>query len=216
MSRRKKRGARRDTSVKATVRRMLVQYPGLFQDKGDCFNQLFLVIGNGYEWDGGCLIETARQYDDDEPRWADEDGKRDGDIGDVGDSEIDAMIMRQRILWAKTENNRIRFVLENFEAMFEGPVMALRCVYPVCDYSLLFNMPKDVRPDWRAACDETSRLLNAWLISQNRRQEIHNLGRAAKLNAEFRAKHFAKKDAEMRELFKSILDEAESAQCSAS
>jgi len=38
------------------IQEMFDKYPKLFQTRWDCLNQLFCVIGNGYDWVKGELI----------------------------------------------------------------------------------------------------------------------------------------------------------------
>lgn len=87
-------------------------YPDLFRTRVDVIDHLFFVVGNGYRWVDGVLVEInpdplARiEYQLD----ADDDGVR--PLPDDGEP---------------------------------------RCFYPVSrDYSAVYTVPDDVRPDWLA------------------------------------------------------------------
>lgn len=50
--------------VDSHIKRMMLQYPTLFKTRRDCLAHLFLVNGNGYDWDeNGCLVESYSTYD---------------------------------------------------------------------------------------------------------------------------------------------------------
>ena len=53
-------------NVELTIQAMFDDYPTLFKDRSDCLNQLFCVIGNGYEWYNGELAEDADAYSKEE------------------------------------------------------------------------------------------------------------------------------------------------------
>jgi hypothetical protein len=190
-------------TVKETVRRMLIQWPMLFRNKSDCFNHLFLTIGNGYEWVDGCLVDRFADPNDDQPHWSDETGESNSGLVS-GIPEIEERLKQHRILEAKRENAQIQLVLEIFDAFFDEHV-AFRNPYPPSEYSDLFHMPDDVQPDWRHACREASLALQVWL-KQEQRSRLP-LEPVIAMNREFRQKHFAAEDARMAEITKGILSE---------
>lgn len=188
-----------DRSVKATVRRMLIQYPMLFATKSDCFEHLFLVNGNGYDWHDGCLADVYSDKDD-EPRWADENGDPRPGEPVISLPEIEKRLREQRILDAKRQNSNIRLVLENFDAIFNEPVRFIN-PYPVCEYSDLFHMPDDVKPDWRDACYEAAQALQVWLNGQR----DYPIDEAKTRNRAFLNQHFADRVARMAEIARAVL-----------
>ena len=46
-------------TLKETVRENLLNYPLLFKNALDVYDQLFCVIGNGYKWKDGELVSTS-------------------------------------------------------------------------------------------------------------------------------------------------------------
>ena len=55
-------------TLELTIQDMFDRYPGLFKDRSDCLNQLFCVIGNGYEWRNGELYCIGHDEDDNSAR----------------------------------------------------------------------------------------------------------------------------------------------------
>jgi len=45
------------TSLDITLLTMIMCYPTLFQNRDEALNHLFVVLGNGYEWEKGILVE---------------------------------------------------------------------------------------------------------------------------------------------------------------
>lgn len=45
-------------TLKNTVRNMILAYPALFRNALEAYNHLFCVIGTGYEWKNGQLVDT--------------------------------------------------------------------------------------------------------------------------------------------------------------
>jgi hypothetical protein len=181
-------------TVKETVFRMLIHYPSLFADKADCYHHLFIVLGNGYDWINGGLIDKFDKLGD-EPRWEDESG-----AGKPDESPFIVDFMRNdRILIAKRNNARIRFALDNIDFIIAEPVHFDNRVYPVCNLTSLFHMPKNVREDWKQACNEASSALAYWMRQEQRFP--YPFEEATRLNKEFRQKHFKEQDQRMRSLF---------------
>lgn len=185
-------------TVRQVVFRSLIKYPMLFKTKGDVFEHLFLSIGNGYEWENGGLVEVCDALKDDEPCWADEnyDGSKDSDF-------IREVMQRHHVLDARRQNNRIQFVLDNFDAIFDEPVRLENCHHAESDYCRLYHMPEDVRDDWKIACDQTSHALGMWL---NRLPSPSHVEAMREKQRSFRFQHFAEKDRRMREMIETVLE----------
>lgn len=48
--------------VELTIQEMFDYYPTLFKERADCLNHLFLVLGSGYRWKNGELVDTCSSY----------------------------------------------------------------------------------------------------------------------------------------------------------
>lgn len=205
-----------DHSVKATVRRMLIQYPSLFVDKSDCYNFLFFVIGNGYEWEGGALVRIAPARDEvgDEPRWVDETGARPEDEEFSSIPELEEFLRAGRAYDARKRNHAVRFVLENFEDMwrFES-IERFTNPYPACSYSRIYGMPADVKPDWRDACDLASTRM-IFTLSKKPRPYLRVTPESDKIISDllkFRDKHFSEENKATKAVHERIRNAIEAA-----
>ena len=43
---------------------MFENYTDLFQNRADCFNQLFCTIGNSYEWVNGEIVASEKEREE--------------------------------------------------------------------------------------------------------------------------------------------------------
>lgn len=143
-------------NVKDTFWQCFNLYPSLFQTRADVINQLFFVIGNGYHWQNGELI-------DGEPRKTLEEiteeriAREVQDISRVRLAQSAARIFGDPI---PTEAEALEEQLNEEFAYKIGPVRGSpRDYYPVCEYSKLCNVPDDVRPDWLRLAREAARML---------------------------------------------------------
>lgn len=196
--------AKLDISVKATVRRMLIQYPSLFQDKSDCFNHLFLTLGGGYDWHKGALVDRDPKRTD-EPYWADESGVPSNDWERTGSELLNEAVRKMRAYNARKENHQVRFVLDNFDDLFDQHLEMFRRPYPFDkEYCNLLRMPENVKPDWRQACLETTYALIATIIDRER--DIFNTNKAMSLVREFRGRCFPDHDKVAGKLYKALKD----------
>lgn len=57
-------------SVEWTIEKMIATYPGLFWSRTLALHHLFVVLGCGYEWKGGKLIDRSPKVKDRIPREA--------------------------------------------------------------------------------------------------------------------------------------------------
>lgn len=78
------------------IKRMMLQYPSLFPNRIKCLRQLFLVNGNGYDWDeNGCLTDSCGSYDnrpEDKMRYDDLDTRNDDLAKILGeDDKVDTL-----------------------------------------------------------------------------------------------------------------------------
>lgn len=120
-------------TLETTIQEMFNSCPLLFQTRKDCLNQLFCVIGNGYGWVSGELINHIQNN---EEFYKDYESKLKAQLDVNGKAE------QKQIL--KQPKNLIE------EWMW----------YPLCkEYSALYNYPKDIKEDWLEGIEETKRLL---------------------------------------------------------
>lgn len=120
---------------------MMDEYPGLFRTRKDCINQLFCVIGNGYEWRAGQIVSKSCKW------------MSDSDLEDEWKNGRDYLKGKKK---AKQKKADPFAVLERMRPKYDTYNW-----YPLCKYSLIFRIPKDVKSDWRDLADECKKMLIA-------------------------------------------------------
>ena len=148
-------------------------YPTVEHNRLSVLNHLFLVIGNGYEWKNGELVEIGVKQTkatiekailkivtrglkvDSLKNWFEiaevhreiNEGNEDDKYKFVSDS-ICRDIKKDIVLTFDIENRMKDMTpysdFERFPFKF----------YPICEYSELCNLPDNIKPDWFAAAKE--------------------------------------------------------------
>lgn len=135
-------------TVETTVQEMFDKYPLMYSTREECFDQLFCVIGNGYEWKWGQLVYRDRGepgYDEKYERKLNED--------DYGAAHPRAEQSEENL----DERRRHDELYIRHGLMKPGEKHDW---YPLSRrYSRLFSVPDDARDDWKAAVEECKRML---------------------------------------------------------
>lgn len=123
--------------VEQTIQLMTDNYPSLFYNRQTCLNHLFCVIGNGYKWVDGELVD-----EEDEP-YIKEYSKKDI-IKAIFDEKNEKTIIE--------ENKKMA---EKFKKKYKE-----RTWYPISkEYSYIYNYPKNIKDDWLKALEECKEML---------------------------------------------------------
>ena len=135
-------------TVETTLQQMFDLYPDLFSTREECFNHLFCTIGNGYEWKWGQLVPCDRNSSDcseaEKKKFNEED-------------------------YAKEWHARAHQSKKNIKARWKKDSVLIRTGiikdvnehhwYPLSKkFSHLFNVPPNVKDDWKAAVEECKRM----------------------------------------------------------
>lgn len=133
-----------------TMQWMMDFYSDIYPTRKHYLNQLFCVIGNGYKWVNGELVErtskVANRY-----RMIGKVEKANGSLEDMwyaGYASEEAF-----------EKELIKVIgKEEYE---KDPVRRHYTFewYPVCSYSYVMDYPDDITPDWRRVLEECRILL---------------------------------------------------------
>lgn len=152
-------------TVETTIQQMFDEYPDLFSTRQECYDFLFCVIGNGYEWKRGQIVRIGDGEEDRNIQmWEHMDY---ADLQDKWEStgiKPKAVQSEMNIVEKRKRDEG----LHNFKREIDledglpdiGPYDPEKHHwYPICEYSLINNVPKDIRPDWAAALEECKEML---------------------------------------------------------
>lgn len=127
-----------------TLQYMADFYPEIFPTRKHCLDHLFCVIGNGYEWLNGELVD---KYDEYEKRYKLKNPIKKAEF--KHEENWYNMNKFYNKLYALDENQKI-------------PMQYDFKWYPLSrNYSALFTYPKDIKDDWRALLEECKQMLIA-------------------------------------------------------
>ena len=141
-------------SVDTLVRQNILNYPGLFRNRTSVLHNVLCVIGNGYKWNENGEVFSESESDRQTPNWTKESEL----------AELEAWMSKSgpknehlRVLLAESLRKEIEFseqvVAEVDTRMYERAAIA--SFYPQCkEYALLMNIPANVTPEWKEACEE--------------------------------------------------------------
>lgn len=120
--------------LEETIQEMFDEYPDLFQTRSQCLDHLFCVIGNGYDWVNGQLIEPHMKS----PKTG-------------------------RYIKKRGEYLKFKGCLGKDGKATQRIRIEQRCEcewYPLCrQYSYLFDFPKNIKKDWLEGIKETMEIL---------------------------------------------------------
>ena len=148
-------------SVRDTVKSAIWQYPSLFHNRTEVLHHLFCVLGNGFDWEDGELVD----------RWQDE---RPDDlyerINRVDEGEAELRESRPEIAESFEEERKERlaeadYARANIEILTDLTAPLGREPYPPLGYHGTANgyaaLPEDAKPDWAEAYYEIMEAVNA-------------------------------------------------------
>ena len=128
-----------------TMQWMMDFYPEIYPTRKHCLNQLFCVIGNGYKWVNGELVEK------------DSKSNRYKMIVDIERAHGDM----EDFWWEhyRQEQELLKYLGEDGDSGSSGRQHYYLSWYPVCDLSYIFRYPDDITFSWRRALEECKLLL---------------------------------------------------------
>ena len=166
-------------NVELTIQEMFDNDPTLFTERADCLNHLFCVIGNGYEWVDGELVDSESVYDEEALKSHLVDGKA---------FQHNKMSLRAKALeyhkrYLEKCPNKNKYVSELEKKLDEEYFNSIPddefyenprrerwyfyvkspgqepCIRYNKDFAYLFQYPENIKPDWLAAIEECKVLL---------------------------------------------------------
>ena len=133
-----------------TLQYMADFYPDIFPTRKHCLDHLFCVIGNGYEWVNGELVDDDNKY--------------------VKRYKLRKPIKKAEFWREETWNQTNKFYgdLHNLDEKQKIPMQYNFEWYPLSKkYSALFTYPEDIKDDWKELLEECKTLLIADGIDLN-------------------------------------------------
>lgn len=147
-------------TVRETLRENLLNYPMLFKNALDVYDQLFCVIGNCYKWKDGELVSTSlnkvvktkagavfyqiKNLITDRMQWK--------ALRLVGPVNATRSIMRRgRMIVSRildVDKNIDDFSIKDDEDMSKHFKDYRFSFYPLSRHSAICNLPDDIMPDW--------------------------------------------------------------------
>ena len=123
-----------------TLQFMMDFYPDLYKNRKDCLNQLFCIIGNGYEWVNGELVCESEYLE----RW-----QLKASVKHATPGKHNLYLSERREKFKKRLAVKINKPVDN---SFDW--------YPLSKkYSKLYNYPEDIKDDWLLLIEETKQCL---------------------------------------------------------
>lgn len=128
-------------TLEETIQEMYNKYPILFQERRDCLNHLFCVIGNGYEWENGELISCDRKI------YKYNSYKDEYEFDYIDNTPVKLKGGNKATQTIKS----IEYDMIYKDCKFEW--------YPICEYSKIVDFPSNIKQDWLDGINETRELL---------------------------------------------------------
>jgi len=115
-----------------TIQSMYDHYPSLYQTRQECLNHLFCVLGNGYYWKDGELID----YDETEPINLLINGKA-------------HQYNENNNIYKKCKSTINEMSKNNFKRFW----------YPIYNNAYINNIPSNIKTDWLELVNECKQML---------------------------------------------------------
>lgn len=167
-------------NVELTIQQMYDKFPALFKERSDCLNQFFCVIGNGFYWVDGELVNCDLIPENQETlisRLVNGKAFQYNKLSIRGESIYYALSRKRRLNQDVQENimdTFDKFDIEYFESLpddiyYKDPrnkrwyfccnICGHQTISFYEPFAYLFNYPENIKPDWKAAIDECRTML---------------------------------------------------------
>lgn len=149
-------------TLEQTLQAMYDHFPALYQERADCYNQLFCTIGNGMEWENGELVDSIGNPI--QPLHPLKDGKAFQYQHMSLRDQARMYLTRPSDLHSPIPKEELETYLLNFpdDKTHEKPRKD-RWYFRkggLCkDFAHLFHCPPNIKPDWKQAVQECCEML---------------------------------------------------------
>lgn len=147
-----------------TLQKMYDEYPQLFPSRQQALDHLFCVIGNGYEWVKGELVDCKElyYYDSKLDELVEIPFENDNEPDIVSKAPLtdeEAKIQRQQ--WIE-ERARLKCHFNkslSYEDALKITLENTHKWYPLSKLANICNLPEDITPEWKAVAEECKAML---------------------------------------------------------
>ena len=186
--------------LKTLTKHLLMQWPTLFRNALDVYNHLFYVVGNGYEWKNGILVQSGfrtktkmqciKEYVNESFDYVKRMQKEFIELTNDFNKEH---MENVRIKHYKTSIQNILNGIELIEnADIHSDDFRMRegfMFYPIYEgYSKCTTIPDDIQPDWLEGINKINKI-----------KEEYEKSRQSEIDKENRKKEIMKKHEEIKE-----------------
>lgn len=183
-------------SYKNTLLESFLSYPSLYHNKEEkVLEHYFFVIGNGMEWKNGQLVyggfgepksmekRIAKIWEDRFHRESTQNMAKTSHIlfPEVFPEPINLEEWTEAY-YPKTIDDPlllkiIDWDIKHHKALFKDKA-DYKKIYPICEYSGIYTIPKNVKPDWLAAADKAYQLAvnGYWETTDSDKQWLVKIG----------------------------------------
>lgn len=144
-------------NVVETIQTLLLNYPTLFKTRMNCLEHMFLVVGSGFDWVDGELVDP-RMVMKAEPTYLDYDEELSAytEYPEIVNNEDFQNSIKLKV---SLHNNWVDFVENNSELIASTKTTTFshhtKEFYPISgNYSNLCKFPDNIKPDWKEAAIE--------------------------------------------------------------
>ena len=135
------------------ISKQIKKFPMLFHNRTQVLHYVLCLIGNGYEWtDRGTIAYKETHRGLKSPAvWSYE-----AHLAEAEErySSIPDVIKEILLDGEKKVGKALQALVDSADVLACSPGKMNMDFYPQSDYALLMNLPENIHPVWKAACDE--------------------------------------------------------------
>ena len=142
-------------TVDETVRNSIICYPTSQPNRYAVLDHIFYVVGNGWCWENGEVVQDENGYRPTEPWTPDRDNaQRAMEIERQKPEDREFMRKHLAEFYAELDAENAQVVSEVDVRMYDMTDIEGFEIHPQTPYALLMSLPDDITDDWKAAADE--------------------------------------------------------------
>jgi len=153
-------------NFKDTLRSMLLKYPAIFPNALAAYDHLFCVVGNGYSWENGQLVDSSDKMISQEeailksidfhlvnPVFDPFSFLKDNDSLEIVKNSLQfkyKKVIEEVKMTFDIDNRMTDFTFEKLDKYFPGDKYCIQ----ISDYTKIFKLPDNIQSDWLEAAEK--------------------------------------------------------------